>query len=133
MKAGKRIIAGVVLALLLGGLPLLSAHGDTSFRVVVNKSNGTPAIDYRNLSDIFLKRTTLWQNKKTIVPVDLVADSHIRNVFSEEVLARPVTAVKMYWQQQLFSGRGIPPPELKGDQEVIDFVSSHEFAIGYVS
>jgi hypothetical protein len=49
------------------------------------------------------------------------------------MLGRPVAAVRSYWQQQIFSGRGIPPPELDGDQAVVKFVLQNEGAIGYVS
>lgn len=105
----------------------------TDFLVVVNSANKTEAIDNRFLADVYLKRITLWDNNTVISPVDLLAESQVRKLFSDEILNRPVTAVRIYWQQLLFSGRGVPPPELKDDHEVIDFVASHKDAIGYVS
>jgi hypothetical protein len=41
--------------------------------------------------------------------------------------------VKSYWQQLIFSGRGVPPPELDTEEEVIRYVGRHPGALGYVS
>jgi hypothetical protein len=49
------------------------------------------------------------------------------------VLKRSVLVVKTYWQQRIFSGRGIPPPELDSDALVVEYVLKHRGAVGYVS
>ena len=49
------------------------------------------------------------------------------------MLKRSVEAVKGYWQQRIFSGRDVPPPELETDDEVVRYVLKHEGAVGYVS
>jgi hypothetical protein len=41
--------------------------------------------------------------------------------------------VRSYWQQRIFSGRDVPPPELDSDDAVIGFVSKYAGAVGYVS
>jgi hypothetical protein len=41
--------------------------------------------------------------------------------------------VKNYWQQRIFSGRDLPPPELDSDEAVVSYVLSHRGALGYVS
>ena len=38
----------------------------------------------------------------------------------------------MYWQQRIFSGRDVPPPEFELDREVVEYVLKHAGAIGYV-
>ena len=48
-------------------------------------------------------------------------------------LGRSVSAVRAYWQQQIFSGRNVPPVERPSDAEVLTFVKEHPNAIGYVS
>jgi len=90
-------------------------------------------VDRKFLSEAFLKRTTRWPGGAAIKPVDLGSDSPVRRRFSEDVLNRSVSAVKSYWQQMIFSGRAIPPPELETDEEVVRYVSKHAGAIGYVS
>jgi ABC-type phosphate transport system substrate-binding protein len=109
------------------------AASGVSFRVVVNASNSASAFDRRFLAEAFLKKATRWADGSTIRPVDLNGESPVRQRFSEDVLGRPVVAVKNYWQQNLFSGRDLPPPELDTDDEVVRFVAKHDGAIGYVS
>ena len=53
--------------------------------------------------------------------------------FSRDVLERDVASVRRYWAQQVFSGRGVPPPEVTSDAEVVKYVASHPGAIGYVA
>jgi hypothetical protein len=57
----------------------------------------------------------------------------VRGLFSETVLARHVAAVRSYWQQQIFSGRDVPPVEKKNDAEVLEYVRTNRGAVGYVS
>jgi ABC-type phosphate transport system substrate-binding protein len=85
------------------------------------------------VADAFLRKTTDWPDGQGIRPVDLPASSATRARFSETVLKRSVAAVKHYWQQIIFSGRGVPPPELESDAAVIGYVLQHRGAIGYVS
>ncbi len=85
------------------------------------------------MTDVFLKRTTRWNDGETAHPVDQRADSSVRRSFSDSVLRRSVSAVKRYWQQRIFSGRDLPPPELENDDAVVGYVLKHRGAIGYVS
>jgi ABC-type phosphate transport system substrate-binding protein len=110
-----------------------SAAPGVSFRVVVNPSNPSNAVERRFLAEAFLKKTTRWADGSTIRPVDLNGESPVRQKFSEDVLGRSVVAVKNYWQQIVFSGRDLPPPELDTDDEVVRYVAKHDGAIGYVS
>jgi hypothetical protein len=102
-------------------------------RVIVNAENSVTAIDRKFLSDVFLKRVTQWGHLVTIRPVDQRPDASARRQFSEEILKRSVAAVKTYWQQAVFSGRDVPPPELDSEEEVVRFVLRNPGAIGYVS
>jgi ABC-type phosphate transport system substrate-binding protein len=103
------------------------------YRVIVNVANTASTLDRKFVSEAFLKRTTRWSSGDLIRPVDLGSDSMARRRFSEEVLSRSVASVKSYWQQLIFSGRAIPPPELDSDEEVMHYVAKYPGAIGYVS
>jgi hypothetical protein len=104
----------------------------TPFRVIVNPGNALVSVDHQFLLDVFLRRTTQWPDHETVHPVDLPIDSPTRRRFSIDALRRPVDAVKGYWLQVIFSGRGIPPPELDSAEEVVRFVARTAGAIGYV-
>ncbi len=103
------------------------------FKIVINSENPTRKIDRKFLSDLFLKKSSQWKDGEPAIPVDLPMESPTRKDFSDEVLDRSVDAVKNYWQQMIFSGRELPPPELKTDQAVIKYVINNKNAVGYVS
>jgi ABC-type phosphate transport system substrate-binding protein len=128
-----RVIAAA-LALMLPCAAVLAQVGGAppEYRVIVHPRNSASSVARGFVTDAFLKKVTRWQNGEAIRPVDL-QDSAARRSFSEQVLGRSVAAVRSYWQQQIFSGRGIPPPELDNDQAVVKFVLQNQGAIGYVS
>lgn len=122
----------VALALMLAaGMPA-RAQG-TAYRVIVNASNPTTSISKSELARIFLKKRTTWESGRQVVVVDQSERSSTRAQFSVAVLGKDVPTMKSYWQQSLFSGRGVPPVEQGNDGQVAAFVAGNEAAIGYVS
>jgi ABC-type phosphate transport system substrate-binding protein len=129
--------------ILLSGVALAAAWASTrapgataaelSFRVIVNQTNPITSVDRKTLADVFLKKVTRWGGGEVIRPVDLRPEAAARVAFTEEVLRRTVIAVKSYWQQLVFSGRDVPPPEVDSDEQVIKFVLRSPGAVGYVS
>jgi len=67
------------------------------------------------------------------VPVDQAERAPVRQSFSRDVIGKPPAAVKSYWNQLVYSGRSVPPPEKLTDEEVILFVKNVPSAVGYVS
>lgn len=104
-----------------------------AFVVIVNPRTPVTRVDRKLLAEIFLRRATRWRDDTPVHPVDQGPDSPARARFSQEVLLRSVASVRSFWQQRIFSGQGLPPPELADDEEVVAYVSSHPGAVGYVS
>jgi hypothetical protein len=123
--------------LLLSTIAALAQDGPAppppAFRVIVHPNSSATTLDRRFVEDAFLKKVKAWPTGEVIRPVDLEPESPTRRRFTEEVLRRPPAAVRAYWQQRIFSGRDVPPPELDSDQHVIDYVMRYPGAIGYVS
>ncbi len=118
----------------LAFVAVVSADGrPPAYRVIVNPANDASSVDREFLADAFLKKATTWPNSETIRPADLAGSSPVRRQFSDEVLRRTVAEVKGYWQQRIFSGRDVPPPEFDSDEEVVKYVLKYEGAVGYVS
>lgn len=103
------------------------------FVVIVNARNPMKSAKRSLVADAFLKKTTRWDDGETIRPVDQKPSAEIRRKFTKAVLKRTVAAVRNYWQQKIFSGRGVPPPELDSDEDVVEYVQKHVGAVGYVS
>lgn len=104
-----------------------------AFVVVVNDQNPITSIDREKLSRIFFKRTAAWPNGALAEPIDLDLKQPSRVAFSKTVHRKTVSAVRAFWQQQIFSGRDVPPVEKASEDDVIAYIRDHEAAVGYVS
>ena len=115
------------------GAGAAAAPPPPAFYVIVAPSNPVDGVDRRFLLEAFLRKTTTWPDGQPLRPIDQLSDSPTRRRFSDDALGRSVGAVKAYWLQAIFSGRGVPPPEVNSDDQVVKFVLQTAGAIGYVS
>ena len=104
-----------------------------NFRIVVHESNPTASLGKTEASDFFLKKTIKWKSGTDVQPVDQKASSTVRAEFTKAIHGKSLAAVQSYWQQQIFSGRGVPPQEVAGDRAVLEWVQNNAGGIGYVS
>ena len=123
-----RIHTAAIFILLASAIVSAQAKG---YKVVVNSSNPLVSITRENLSRIFLKKTTKFPNGLNASPVDLSVSSTVRRSFSKDVLGKPSSAVDAYWQQLIFSGRDVPPPQ-KTESGVLEFVRSNGSGVAYI-
>lgn len=107
-----------------------AAAGD--YKIVVNPSNPVSALRRSEVSRIFLKQSVRFPDGRAAEPVVLAGGrAHAR--FCEEVHGKSPEAVRAFWNQQVFSGRNVPPVEKSQDRDVIAYVLSHPGGIGVVS
>jgi ABC-type phosphate transport system substrate-binding protein len=128
--------SAVILSAALVGLDVPAALGSETaadYKVVVNAANPVTTLTRDSVSRMFLKKTTTWPNGKTVAPVDQATHLPSRRAFSRAILGRATDEVAAYWNQMIFSGRGLPPPTKASDSEVLAFVHDNPNAIGYVA
>ena len=127
----------LILSLSIFGFLLVAGWGaaeeEVSFQVIVHKDNPVSSLTREIVSDMFLKKVGTWEHGETILPVDLMSRSPVREKFSREIHGKSVRGILNYWQKQIFSGRSSPPPWKMNDGEVLNYVKSRPGAIGYVS
>jgi len=133
MKLSHRFSRRIAIALLAGTALITGSAQAASYKIIVNNSVPVTSLSKKAASDLFLKKTAKWENGTAVMPVDQLDSSGAREGFSKAVHGKPAAAVKSYWNQQIFSGRDVPPVEKKSDAEVLTFVRSTPGAIGYVS
>jgi ABC-type phosphate transport system substrate-binding protein len=126
MKA--RVLSAMVLAMAISAFA-----GAAGFKVIVNGSNSSTKISKADLNAIFLKKLVKWSDGTPAVPVNQSKKSAVRDNFATAVHGKSVAAVDSYWQQQIFSGRDVPPAEKASDAEIVAFVKANAGAVGYVS
>jgi len=127
------VFSGILLAFLtlVGGSSVQAADQD-AFLVVVHPNVPDSTMNKQDLSDVFMKKRTQWSDGSSVLPVTS-GDRDVNRAFSQEVHGRSSAALKKFWQRQIFSGEGYPPPERATDQAIVDYVRSNPGAIGIVS
>lgn len=104
-----------------------------AFLIIVHPSNGVSAVDRDFVRDAFLKKVATWRNNETIRPVDVHRRLPLRARFTRDLLQKTPTQLRSYWNRLIFSGKGVPPPELASEEAVVAYVLANRGAVGYVS
>ncbi len=136
MRILSRMFLTLIAAALLNAAAVAQDPGVTApapVRIIVNATNPVTSMTRSRIAKLFLKKTTKWDDGSKVLPVDQDQESPVRSDFSDVILNKSIAQVSSYWQQQIFSGRSMPPPVLVSDQAVAEFVKSNAGAIGYVS
>jgi ABC-type phosphate transport system substrate-binding protein len=102
------------------------------FVVIVNKMNPVKELTLVELRNIFLKQSRMWPHAEPMVPVDWDSTTHMRRVFTQQVMNRTVREMADYWVQQSMTQGVAPPSTHKSARAVLRFVASVPGAISYV-
>lgn len=127
-----RAAAFAIVVLLVLALSSSTLADDVSFKVIVHPKNPITSIDRTLLRNLFLKKSLEWEHGEIARPVDLAPKFSVREQFTRKVLRKTPAQLKTYWNQQIFSGKGVPPPEVDSTTDVIRFVLANPGAIGYL-
>ena len=132
MKKRFLILSIIVIIIYINSGTLLQAQNE-GFKVIVNSENPVSSLTVKEVSNLFLKKTSRWSNGVKVLPADMAVSNKLREQFSKAIHGRKVSAIKAYWQKQIFSGRNVPPIEKKTERDVLRFVNENPGAIGYIS
>ncbi len=110
---------------------LLSGTLNATTVVIVNITNPDSSITKKVAKKIFMGKLTSTGSTE-IVPIDQDEGTEIRNDFFKKVAKKSPDKMKSYWSKMIFSGRARPPEIQSGDEAVIEWVSKHKNAIGYI-
>jgi ABC-type phosphate transport system substrate-binding protein len=127
-----RTIASWLLVVFLIAFSTRSLADDAKLKVIVHPDNPATSVSRSFLRDAYLKKSTEWRGGEVILPVDLAWRFAERRAFTEQVLQKTPAQVKNYWNQQIFSGKGVPPPEADTPRSVIAYVLANPGAVGYI-
>ncbi len=102
-------------------------------KLVVNLANPITSLTREAAQRLFLRKTAAWPDGQPVEPVAQVEGSPAHGPFCLEIFDRSPKALRAAWNQLIFEGRGVPPPMLGSDAEVLAYVKAHRGAVGYVS
>src|SRR5262245_16473060 len=123
------MFAAVAIAAASAGDPVAAPD---DYKVVVNPRNPITAIDRAFLREVYLRRASDWTSGEPIRPIDLATRFAVRERFAIDVLKKTPAQLKRYWNQQIFSGKGVPPPEAESPAAAIAYVLGNAGAIACV-
>lgn len=103
------------------------------FKIVANNAVTAASISADVLAKVFLKQANKLPDGSAATPVYQSKLSATRIAFDKAILGKSVAGVETFWQQQIFSGKDVPPAAKNSDDDVITFVKSTPGGIGYVS
>lgn len=122
----------IVLSLAFATSPRAGDDAAAQYKLIVHPDNPITELRGDFVRNAYLKRARSWNDGTTARPIDLPAKTPIRDRFTRDVLKKSPSQLKNYWNQQIFSGKGLPPPEADSPEEVISYVLAHPGAIGYL-
>lgn len=120
-----RIIS--ILLLLLWSGPALAGEAV----LVVHRDNPVSSLELADVRAIFLGKKVFWDDGNGI-EVLLQKSGETHQNFSQNTLGKSPRQLSMYWKRVLFSGEGLPPREVDGDEEILETIAANAKAIGYV-
>lgn len=102
-------------------------------QIIVNPSVIKQNLNERQVRRIFSMRQTAWSDQQAI-HVYVLANKHIvHQHFSTQILGLFPYQLERIWNNLVFSGLGEAPITVNNEQEMLDKISKHPGAIGYVT
>jgi ABC-type phosphate transport system substrate-binding protein len=129
MKMRSRVLLFVALGVWAARI---GAEDASAYKVIVHPSNTVTQLSRLKIGEMFLKKSVRWPDGHPVLPVEPSGKSPVRQRFTLEIYGKQVIAISAYWQQMIFGGKGVPPPEKSNDADVVAFVRETPGAIGYV-
>lgn len=108
-----------------------SAHATAKILVISNLAHKVQ-LHEDLVKEVFLGTRTIADDWR-FIPLDQEMSSPIREEFYLRIAGKTPTEMKIYWAEQIFSGKARAPRVAQGDQGVIHEVESNPNAIGYVT
>lgn len=113
-------------------LLLLSQVSTAGVAVIISPDSDLKTLQRSQVKAIFLGKIKRLPNGDIAIPVNQGEKSGSFDAFNEKLLGKSSAKLLQFWATRIFSGKGMPPKILKGDQAVIDFVKSVKGGIGYI-
>lgn len=123
-----RLIAAATVAFLL--IPVLSVAGDVV--IIGHPTVPVSTLTKYEISNIFLGKKSVWSDS-TKISFGIQKKNAVHKKFCKEYLNKSPSLFANYWKRKLYSGKGLSPHILDGDQAMIKFVAETTGAVGYVS
>lgn len=121
----KAILPSVILTMMMASMAVAEVA------VIVNKSN-VVSMEDSYIAKIYLGKVKVLPNGRKVMPLDQKPGSDIRKKFLKAVVGKKESQFKSFWARLIFTGKGVPPSVVEGDDEMKKRVAANENAIGFI-
>ena len=125
-----RKMALLILIFLLG-LATHATSNEEILRIVAAADTSQEAVSSAELNRIFLGKTRFWKQGAQIFPI-INTNKLALEQFCRAIVHKTPRQYTMYWRKQLYAGHSMLPVQRDNDQKVIDYLSEHPGAIGFI-
>lgn len=128
MKNRKRDVA----LWLVAGVAFVGVSAKADIAIIAHPSNAETRLTVEEVKQLYLGRlTSLPQGGKAVL-VDHKDGSATKEQFLAKVLNKTASELKAHWSRLIFSGGGVPPAVIGGDQDVKSWVARNPNGVGYI-
>jgi ABC-type phosphate transport system substrate-binding protein len=110
---------------------LLHHSAAAEVAVIVNPAN-TSEFNKKTIKKIFLGKTKSFKNGRIAILLSPGPDTPARSEFNKLVLSKSSNQINAYWSKMIFTGKGVPPQEMKSASEIISAVAANQDTIAYI-
>ena len=100
--------------------------------IIVNSENPVLDISSEDLRNIFIADKSVWEDGNSIQLVDWKINDSIREQFYAKIVRKSTAVVRRGWVQKIVIGNIYPPSVLSSEEEIVNYVATHRWAIAYV-
>jgi ABC-type phosphate transport system substrate-binding protein len=98
--------------------------------VIANKNLSQNSLSNYEIKEISLGKIVKWPDNTPVRFVTLEGDVH--REFLKTYIKRSTSQYKNHWRKMVFTGKGCKPKCFKTENELIQYVSQTDGAIGYI-
>ena len=120
-----------LLSLCTAFAPLDAVFGQVA--VLVHEAAAIDGLSQKDLLDIYLGKTVLWEDKTKVNPLSLRSNHEATGHFFEKCLGKSLRTMKKKWIGLALSGQGAPPKSMDTEKEMVEYIADNRSAIGFVS
>lgn len=104
-------------------------HGDII--IITNNNVAEDELSRKELKEIYLGSRIKWGDNKAVHFV-ISGDDSMHSEFLKTYIKRSSSQYKSHWKKMVFTGKGQKPKSFKTKEELIEYVSKTDGAIGYI-
>jgi len=99
--------------------------------IITNKITTKNSITKKELAAIYLLKKGYWADGNIIIPLNLSAQSTLREQFSQKIFKRSTREMGSYWNKMAFQGLN-PPLTQASEQAVLLFIQRVPNSVAYM-